>query len=171
MRLLVSAEEIQLRITELAREINRDYADKSPILIGVLKGSFMFLAHLVGQLDCDPEIDFIEASSYGADKSSSGTIRIHKDLSREIRGRHVIVIEDVLDTGLTLDFLVQSLALRQPESMEVCTLVEKEIERSRDLVHPKYVGFKLPNEFIIGFGMDYAEKYRELPYIGVLEES
>ena len=171
IEVLVTEEQLFGRIAELSAEIGNDYQRKNPVLVSVLKGSFMFVAHLMRQLTCNPEIDFIEASSYGADKVSSGTIRIHKDLSREIRGRHIIIVEDVLDTGLTLNYLVQSLSVREPKSIEVCALVVKDVKRKGSIIKPKYVGFTLPDVFIVGFGLDHNERYRELPYIGYIPDS
>ena len=165
---LISQEELQKRIRELAQEISRDYQGRDLLLIGVLKGSFMFLADLLREMDHSVEIDFMGTSSYGASTQSSGEVRITKDLEKSVAGRHVLLVEDIVDTGLTLRYLVDTLRARQPASLKVCALLDKPARR-RVRISLDYYGFIIPNAFVIGYGLDYQEKYRGLPYVGVLE--
>lgn len=171
-KVLISSEELDWRITELAGMIAADYRDKNPVLIGTLKGGFVFLAALVLKLDFILEIDFISARSYGNSDVSSGTVDLFKNLSVDIRDRHVLVVEDIIDSGFTLRILMADFELARPRSVEVVTLLNKPANR-RVAVPVKYVGFDIDNEFVVGFGLDYSERYRNLPYIATLnrEES
>ncbi|HAH06200.1 MAG TPA: hypoxanthine phosphoribosyltransferase [Elusimicrobia bacterium] len=168
-RILVPEEELQRRIRELAQEISRDYAGRTPMLIGVLKGCVLFLSDLMKSLELDCCVDFICLASYSG-TSSSGVVRMLLDLRESAQGRDVIVIEDIVDTGLTIAYLLQNLKTRGPRSVEVCTLLDKPDCR-KVAISPKYAGFRIPNEFVVGFGLDYVERYRNLPYIGVLKPS
>lgn len=161
-------DEVQARIAEIARQIDADYADKELLLVGVLNGAIMVMADLSRHLTCHVEMDWMAISSYGAGTQSSGVVRILKDLNLDLEGRHVLVVEDIIDTGLTLGYLVQNLKSRGPASLEVMTMFRKP-EALSSPVDVKYVGFDLPNEFVVGYGLDYAERYRDLPYIGTLD--
>ncbi len=167
---LIDKAKIEARIKELAQEISRDYAGKDLVIVGVLKGAFVMLADLVRKIDLPAQIDFIAVSSYGADTKSSGVVSIIKDLDLDIQGKHVLVVEDIVDTGLTLDYLMRSMRARQPASLEVCALLNKPEARKVDL-EVKYCGFEIPHVFVVGYGLDYAEQYRQLPYVGILEEN
>ncbi|MBQ6755975.1 MAG: hypoxanthine phosphoribosyltransferase [Oscillospiraceae bacterium] len=167
-RIYFSKEEIQKRVQELGAEISRDYADKDPILVGVLKGCFVFMADLTRCIDAYAEIDFMAVSTYGNGTTTTGAVNIRKDLSYDIENRHVIIIEDILDSGVTLSYLRNYLMNRKPASIKICTLLDKPARRKAD-ISADYVGFECPNEFIVGYGLDYAEKYRNLDYIGVLK--
>ena len=169
-RTLFSQEEIDRRLDELAAEINRDYAVKEPMLISVLRGSFVFMADLVRQIHLPCTVDFMAVSSYGAGTSSSGQVKIVKDLSEQIEGRDLIVVEDILDSGNTLSYLLQLLQARRPASVRLCTLLDKPSRRTKP-VELHYSGFTIPDYFVVGYGLDYDEKYRNLPYIGVLRPS
>jgi hypoxanthine phosphoribosyltransferase len=164
---LLSEAQIQQRVAELGRQLQTDYADKDPLLVGILSGSFPFIADLVRAVNLPLAVDFMAVSSYGDRTSSSGVVRILKDLNSSIAGRHVIIIEDIVDTGLTLDYLVQNLQTRHPASLKVCALLDKKEARKRE-VEVAYVGFPCPNEFVVGYGLDYRNRYRNLPFIGVL---
>ncbi len=166
-KILVTEEEIRTRTREMAAEIDADYAGRDLLLVGVLKGAVMVMADLARELHHPCEMDWMAVSSYGAGTTSSGVVRILKDLDTDIQGRNVLVVEDVIDSGLTLSWLIGNLRSRRPESVEICTMVRKPLALNIDL-HVKYVGFDLPNEFIVGYGLDYAEKYRNLPFIGTL---
>ncbi|KUP96932.1 hypoxanthine phosphoribosyltransferase [Thermobifida cellulosilytica] len=166
-KILVTEEEIRARTRELAAEIDADYAGRDLLLVGVLKGAVMVMADLARELHHPCEMDWMAVSSYGAGTTSSGVVRILKDLDTDIQGRNVLLVEDVIDSGLTLSWLVGNLRSRKPESVEICTMVRKPLALNVDL-EVKYVGFDLPNEFIVGYGLDYAEKYRNLPFIGTL---
>ena len=165
---VLTTEEIQGRVEELGNEISRDYGDESILLIAVLRGAALFVADLSRHISSPVELDFMAVSSYGSSTKSSGVVRIIKDLDEGIEGRNVLVIEDILDTGLTLKYLLKNLASRSPKSLEVCTLLSKE-GKQRVPIQCKYVGFPIPDEFVVGYGLDYAERYRNLPYIGVLK--
>lgn len=170
LHVLLSAEEIAARIAELGRQIAADYAGRNLHVIAVLKGSFPFLADLVRAVEHDDlSVDFLGLSSYGDATSTSGEVRMTQDLSRPIEGKNVLVVEDIIDTGLTMKYLLQNLKTRGPASVEVCTLLHKP-ENSQTHVDMKYVGFTIPNEFVIGYGLDYAEKFRNVPFIGVVRE-
>jgi hypoxanthine phosphoribosyltransferase len=167
---LIGADELQARIRELAAEISRDYADRDLLLIGVLKGAVFFLGDLMRQLTVSSECDFMAISSYGSGTESSGVVRILKDLDASIEGRNVLVVEDIVDSGLTLSYLLRTLEARGPKSLEVCALLTKPSRREVDLAC-RYVGFEIPNRFVIGYGLDYDERYRSLPFVAVLDEA
>ena len=167
--ILVQPDELAHRVRELAEEISADYAGKNVLLIGVLKGAVFFLADLMRQLDVDCEVDFMAVSSYGSSTDSSGVVRILKDLDSAIEDRHVLIVEDIVDSGLTLSYLFRMLRGRKPASLEVCALLTKPDRREVDMPI-KYVGFEIPNKFAIGYGLDHAERYRNLPYVAVLNE-
>ncbi len=167
--IILTEEQIAARIKELGRDISQDYAGKAPLLVGVLRGAIMFVADLMRELDIDLEIDFMAVLSYGSSTRSSGVVRILKDLDQDIRDRDVIVIEDILDTGLTLSYLLKNLQTRQPRSIEICALLVKEGKQQVRL-EPKYQGFQIPDEFVVGYGLDLNEKWRNLPYVAVLED-
>jgi hypoxanthine phosphoribosyltransferase len=166
---LFSAEQIQTRIAELGIEIARDYAGKNPLLIGVLKGACLFLSDLMRATDLRLGVEFMAISSYGASMRSSGEVRIVKDLDVAIEGRNIIVVEDIVDTGLTLSYLLQNLRSRGAASVSLVALLDKFERRERD-VEINYLGFKIPDAFVVGYGLDYAERYRNLPYIAVLKD-
>jgi hypoxanthine phosphoribosyltransferase len=168
--ILVQRDDLAHRVKELAEEISRDYADRPVLLVGVLKGAIFFLSDLMRHLDVDCEVDFMAVSSYGSSTDSSGVVRILKDLDSAIEDRHVLIVEDIVDSGLTLSYLFRMLRNRNPASLEVCALLTKPDRREVDLPI-KYVGFEIPNRFAIGYGLDYAERYRNLPYVAVLEEA
>lgn len=161
-------EQIQNRVRELGEEISRDYGDEPVLLVAVLRGAAIFVADLSRAISSPVELDFMAVSSYGSSTKSSGVVRILKDLDETIEGRHVLVCEDILDTGLTLKYLLRNLASRKPKSLEVVALLSKE-GKQRVPIQCKYVGFDVPDEFVVGYGLDYAEKYRNLPYVGVLK--
>jgi hypoxanthine phosphoribosyltransferase len=166
---LVSAEDLQHRVTVLAAEIDRDYDGRDLVLIGVLKGAVMFMADLMRHLEIPCEVDFMAVSSYGSATDSSGVVRILKDLDASIAGRDVLLVEDIVDSGLTLHYLLKSLRAREPRSLEVCALLTKPERRRVDLPI-RYVGFEIPNRFAIGYGLDHAQRYRNLRYVAALEE-
>ena len=167
--ILVSEEDLQRRITEIAASISNDYRGRELLVIGVLKGAVFFIADLVRQLDVPCEIDFMAVSSYGSQTHSSGVVRILKDLDIPIAGRHVLIVEDVIDSGLTLSYLLKNLASREPASLEICALLTK--PRHRRLgISTRYVGFELPDVFVIGYGLDHGERFRNLPFIAALTE-
>ena len=165
---LIEEDALQARIRELGREISADYAGRELLLVGVLKGAVFFMADLMRSLTVPCEIDFMAISSYGAATDSSGVVRILKDLDINIDGRDVLVVEDIIDSGLTLSYLVRNLEAREPASLEVCALLTKP-ERREVEVPVRYIGFEIPNRFVIGYGLDFAERYRNLPYVGVLD--
>jgi hypoxanthine phosphoribosyltransferase len=167
---LIGADELQQRIGELAAEISRDYTDRDLLLIGVLKGAVFFLGDLMRRLTVSSECDFMAISSYGSGTESSGVVRILKDLDASIEGRNVLVVEDIVDSGLTLSYLLRTLEARGPKSLEVCALLTKPSRREVDLAC-RYVGFEIPNRFVIGYGLDYGERYRSLPFVAVLDET
>ena len=166
--ILVQPDELAHRVKELAEQISADYAGKNVLLIGVLKGAVFFLADLMRQLDVDCEVDFMAVSSYGSSTDSSGVVRILKDLDSAIEDRHVLIVEDIVDSGLTLSYLFRMLRGRKPASLEVCALLTKPDRREVDMPI-RYVGFEIPNRFAIGYGLDFAERFRNLPYVAVLE--
>ena len=167
-RVFFSEEDLKKRVAEIAAEINRDYAGKEPMLISVLRGSFVFMADLIRKIEVPCTVDFMSVSSYGRGTTSSGQVQITKDLSDDIEGKDIIVVEDILDSGNTLSYLLQLLQARKPASMKLCTLLDKPDRRVKE-VHVDYTGFTIPDEFVVGYGLDYAEKYRNLPYIGILK--
>ena len=164
---LVTQEQIAQRIRELASEIDADYEGRDVLLVGVLKGAIMVMADLSRAMSSDPAVDWMAVSSYGVGTKSSGVVRILKDLDIDINGRHVLVVEDIVDSGLTLSWLLRNLNSRGAASVEVCTMLRKP-ESARVEVRVKYVGFDIPAEFVVGYGLDYAERFRSLPYVGVL---
>ena len=165
--ILIGEQELQARIAELGVEISRDYAGRDLLLVGVLKGAVFFMADLMRELTVPCEIDFMAISSYGAGTDSSGVVRILKDLDINISGRDVVVVEDIIDSGLTLSYLMRSLKARKPATVEICALLTKP-ERREVEVPVAYVGFEIPNKFVIGYGLDFDERYRNLPYVAVL---
>ncbi len=169
-RIIYSQQELAQRIKELGAQITRDFADKSePIaLVSVLRGAYIFMADLSRAIDLPVRIDFMSVSSYGAGTASSGQVEIKKDLSDSVKDVHVIVVEDILDSGNTLRYLLQVLSARSPASLTLCTLFDKPERREHD-IKADYVGFTVPNAFLVGYGLDYAESYRNLPYIGILK--
>ncbi len=167
-RVLIPAEDLRARVDELGLQIRRDYAGRTPILVGVLKGAVVFLADLMRAIEAPCECDFIALSSYGASTRSSGIVELTKDLSQPIEGRDVLIVEDIVDTGRTLTYLLRNLETRQPRTVRVCALLDK-ISRREVPVELDYVGFEIPDEFVVGYGLDFAGLYRNLPYIGVLD--
>jgi hypoxanthine phosphoribosyltransferase len=165
---LVEAEDLQRRVRELGDEISADYAGKDLVMIGILKGAVLFLADLMRELEVPCEVDFMAVSSYGSATDSSGVVRILKDLDASIEGRDVLLVEDIVDSGLTLHYLLKSLGARDPASLEVCALLTKP-ERRRIDDPIKYVGFEIPNRFAIGYGLDHGQRYRNLPYVAALQ--
>jgi hypoxanthine phosphoribosyltransferase len=166
---LVSSHDIQEKVRELGERITGDYREDKLLLVGILRGAVVFLSDLMRHLELPCEIDFMEVSSYGASTQSSGVVRILKDLEEDITGRHVLVVEDIIDTGLTLSYLLRTLLQREPASLEVCALLTKPSRRQVDL-RVRYLGFEVPDEFVIGYGIDFAGAYRNLPDIHVLEQ-
>jgi hypoxanthine phosphoribosyltransferase len=167
---LISADEIRDRIVQLAKEIDADYSDREPLLVGVLKGAAMFMSDLARALERPSTMEFMAVSSYGSGAQSSGVVRILKDLDRDIAGQDVLIVEDVIDSGLTLSWLIRNLKARNPASLSIVTLLRKPDAVKVD-IDVKYIGFDIPNEFVVGYGLDYAERYRDLPYIGRLRPS
>lgn len=167
-RVLISEETLQKRVAELGAQISADYAGKEPVLVSVLRGSYIFMADLTRHIDAFCRVDFMAVSSYGAGTVSSGQVNIIKDLSDSIEGKDVIVVEDILDSGNTLHYLFQLLQARHPASIKLATLLDKPSRRTKPIT-ANYVGFEVPDEFVVGYGLDYDELYRNLPYIGVLK--
>ena len=167
--ILIDAETLQGRIRELGEEISADYDGRDLLLVGVLKGAVFFMADLMRELTVPCEIDFMAISSYGAQTDSSGVVRILKDLDINIAGRDVLVVEDIIDSGLTLSYLMRNLKARKPATLEICALLTKPDRREID-VPVRYVGFEIPNRFVIGYGLDFGERYRNLPYVAVLSD-
>jgi hypoxanthine phosphoribosyltransferase len=167
---LVTAEEIRIRTAEMAEAIDADYADREPLLVGVLKGAAIFMSDLARAVSRPSTMEFMAVSSYGSSTTSSGVVRILKDLDRSIDGAHVLIVEDIIDSGLTLSWLLKNLHSRNPASVEIIALLRKP-EAVKVHVPVKYIGFEIPNEFVVGYGLDYAERYRDLPYIGRLRPS
>ena len=167
-RVLISEEELQRRVAELAAEVSADYGGMNPLLICVLKGGYMFLSDLTRALTIPHGIDFMAISSYGDATESSGVVRILKDLESDISGRHAVVVEDIIDTGQTIAYILENLRVRQPASLRICTLLSKPARREVEL-DVRYLGFEIPNEFVIGYGLDYAQHYRNLRFVGVLK--
>ncbi|MBI4575610.1 MAG: hypoxanthine phosphoribosyltransferase [Planctomycetes bacterium] len=165
MESLVAADRIAGRCAELGREITRDYSGKDLILVGVLKGSVMFLSDLMRHIDLPLTVDYLRVSSYGDRTESGGVVRFELDLSQPVRGKHVLIVEDIVDTGLTVHYLLNNLATREPASLKVCTLLDKPSRRQKD-VPIDYRGFQVPDTFVVGYGLDYQGRYRNLPYIG-----
>ena len=169
-KVLISEDEIQDKLRELAKQISEDYRGQDLLLVGVLKGAFVFMSDLARHIDLPLEFDFMAVSSYGSATKSSGVVRILKDLDYEISGRHVLLVEDIIDSGLTISYLLRYLQARGPASLEICSLFWKRGDQAVPL-DVKYPGFEIPPVFVVGYGLDYAERYRNLPYIGVLRPS
>jgi hypoxanthine phosphoribosyltransferase len=167
--ILVQRDDLQHRVRELAEQVSADYTGRSLLLVGVLKGAVFFLSDFMRHLDIPCEVDFMAVSSYGSETDSSGVVRILKDLDAPIAGRDVLIVEDIVDSGLTLSYLLRTLRARDPASLEVCALLTKP-ERRKVELPIKYVGFEIPNRFAIGYGLDHAERFRNLPYVAVLQE-
>ena len=165
---LIRDEEIQAKVKELAGQINRDYRDKDLVLVGVLNGAFVFLSDLMRNLDIPCTVDFVSWSSYGKDTSSSGVFRIMKDLETNVESKHVLVVEDIIDTGLTLHYLLDTIRARKPASVRVAALLDKP-SRRRIEAKADYLGFQIPDAFVVGYGRDFAQRYRNLPFIGILK--
>lgn len=168
--ILFNEKQIETRVRELGELISRDYSGKNPVVIGILKGSLIFMSDLIRRLTIPLNIDYVAVSSYGRSTDSSGVVRIVKDLDEPIEGRHVLVVEDIVDTGLTLRYLLDNLQSRRPLSVAVCVLLDKPSRRKVD-IKPDYCGFEIPDEFVVGYGLDYAENYRNMPFIGILDRS
>ena len=168
--ILYSEEQLRQRVKELGGQITADYAGKEPVLASVLRGSYIFMADLTRAIDLPVTVDFMAVSSYGAGTKSSGQVEIKKDLSDSIEGRDLIIVEDILDSGNTLFYLMEILKARKPASIRICTLIDKPDRRTQPIV-ADYVGFTIPDAFVVGYGLDYDEKYRNLPYVGILKPS
>ena len=169
METIISKEKLKRKVKNLATQISKDYKDRNPILVGILKGSFVFLADLIREIKIPHEIDFISVASYGSRKRASGVVRLLKDLSINIEGKDVIIVEDIIDSGLTLNYIRNNLQTRNPKSLEVVALLNKK-KRRKVKIPLKYVGFSIPNNFVVGYGLDYDEQYRNLPYIAKLKD-
>ena len=166
-RILISEEELQKKVSEMGKKISRDFEGKDPIFVGVLKGCFIFMADLMRYVDISCSMDFMSVSSYSG-TSSTGAVKINKDLGEDIEGRHLIIVEDILDSGVTLSYLKQYLMVRKPASITIATLMDKPARRKAD-IYADYSCFEIPDAFVVGYGLDYNERYRNLPYIGVLK--
>jgi hypoxanthine phosphoribosyltransferase len=167
-KVVISEEELTAKTAELAEQIAKDYEGREVLLVGVLKGAVMFMSDFARALQLPVELEFMAVSSYGSSTSSSGIVRILKDLDKDITGKHVLVVEDIIDSGLTLSWLLKNLGARNPASIEVVSLLRKP-DAVKVPLDVKYIGFDIPNEFVVGYGLDYAERYRDMPYIGVLK--
>lgn len=169
-KVLFSARKIQTRVKQIAEQISQDYSGRELLVIGILRGAFMFTSDLIRNLRIPVCVDFMAISSYGQSSDSSGIVKMLKDLEENIESRHVLIVEDIVDTGLTLQYLLRTLSTRRPATLKVCTLLDRSSRRKVKLdLH--YVGFTIPDYFVVGYGLDYAQKYRNLPYIAVLSES
>lgn len=168
--ILLAEEQIAERISEMGKQITEDYKGETLLIVGILKGAIVFFSDLARKLDLDVEMDFMSVSSYGSSAQSSGAAKLLKDLDYDIKGKNVLIVEDIIDTGLTLNYLVNSLEARHPKSLKTCCLLDKPSRRKIDF-KPDYKGFEMPDEFLVGYGLDYASKYRNLPYIGVLKKN
>ncbi len=168
--ILYSENVLKTRVQELGKQITEDYKGEKLIVVGIMKGANIFVADLIRNLNLDVVLDFMVVSSYGKESESTGVLRLLKDLDESIKDEHVLIVEDIVDTGLTLSYLIENLKTRFPKSVKVCTLLDKK-ERRKVVINPDYVGFVVPDEFIIGYGIDYAERYRHLPYVASLKES
>lgn len=168
--IIYSVNNLDERITALGKQITEDYKGKKLIVVGVMKGANLFVADLIRKLDLDIILDFIVVSSYGSSTESTGVIRLLKDLDENIDSEHVLIVEDIIDSGLTLEYLVKNFETRNPASVKICTLLNK-VERRKVDMTVDYIGFQVPDEFIVGYGIDYAERYRNLPYVGILKRS
>ncbi len=168
LKILITEQEIADRVSELGKRISEDYRDKNLLLISVLKGSVAFMADLMRAIDVNARIDFMSVSSYGAGTRSSGVVKIVKDLDMPIAGFDVLIVEDILDSGMTLSYISELLLARDPASIRICTLLDKPERRKANIV-ADYIGFEVPDEFVVGYGLDYDERYRNLPYVGILK--
>jgi hypoxanthine phosphoribosyltransferase len=168
-RVIIPSDEIKKRVKELGQEISRDYKEKNPLLVCILRGAVIFLSDLIREIKIPVEIDFMAVSSYGSSTRSSGVVRILKDLNENIRGKHVVLVEDIVDTGLTLNYLLKNLKSREPASLEICSFLLKE-GKQRVPLEIKYLGFVIPDEFVVGYGLDYAQKFRNLPYVASIRK-
>ena len=168
VRVLIDEGKLRRRIKELGREITRDYKDKNPVLVSILRGAFIFLADICREIRIPVTFDFMAVSSYGNSEVSSGIVRITKDLELSIENKEVLIIEDIVDSGRTLNYLVKNLRARNPKTIEVCALLDKDVPR-KTVNKVKYKGFDIPNKFVVGYGLDFAEKYRNFPFIGYIE--
>lgn len=169
-KILISEEELRAKNIEMGKQITKDYKGKEVLVVGILKGSSIFMSDLIREIDLPLQIDYMVVSSYGTSTESSGVVRIVKDLQHSIEGKHVIIVEDIVDTGLTLAYITEILRGRGPASVEICTLLDKPARRKKTF-DIKYTGFEVPDEFIVGYGIDYAELYRNLPFVGALKRS
>ncbi len=169
LTVLISEDELRARIRSLASEIGRDYRGRNPILVGILKGSFIFLADLTRELKLEHSIEFMMVSSYDEEPREAGRIKLLMELERDIEGKDVVIVEDIVDSGKTLDYIYQSLLMRRPGSLEIATLLDKKTKREVD-IHIRYVGFEIPDKFVVGYGLDEAEQFRGLPYIAYRDE-
>lgn len=168
--ILLTQEQIQEKVKELAKTLTEEYAGKDPVFVGVLKGVVMFFGDMVRAIDTPCQIDFMWISSYGSGSESSGKMDVKRDVSADLRGRHVVILEDIFDTGNSLEFTYKHLLSKEPASLKICTLLDKPERRNPAVtVKPDYVGFVIPNEFVVGYGLDYNEHYRNLPYVGILK--
>lgn len=167
--ILITPSQIQARVKELGREITNDYKGRDVVLVGILKGCFVFISDLVKNIDLDMAIDFMMISSYDGERQSSGVVRILLDLRQPVENKDVIIVEDIVDSGLTINYLIKAMKARRPKSVEVCTLLNKPSCRKIN-VKLRYVGFEIPDKFVVGYGLDYKEYYRNLPYIGILKD-
>ena len=170
LKVLVSEEELKAKVAELGAQISKDYEGRNLVLVSILKGSVVFMADLMRSVTIPCSVDFMAVSSYGNQTTTTGAVKINKDLNQDIEGRDIILVEDILDTGITLSNLVPMLKMRNPNSVKICTILDKPSRRKADIA-PDYEGFAVPDEFVVGYGLDYDEKYRNLPYIGVLKPS
>lgn len=168
-KVLFSEEELSEKVTELGEKISKDYCGEDLTVVGILKGSNIFMGDLIRKIDIPLSIDFMVVSSYGQSTESSGIVKVIKDLEYSIEGKNILIVEDIIDTGLTLNYLKENLLRRNPKSLKICTLLDKPIRRKVDLI-VDYIGFEIPDEFIVGYGIDFAEKYRNLPYVAALKE-
>lgn len=169
-KVLLSQQQIQDKVQQLAAQLKAEYADKDPVFVGVLKGVVMFFADMVRAMDIPCQIDFMWISSYGSGTASSGRMDVKRDVSVDLKGRHVVILEDIFDTGNSLNFTYKHLLSKEPASLKICTLLDKPERRNPAVtLQPNYVGFVIPNEFVVGYGLDYNEHYRNLPYVGVLK--
>lgn len=169
-QVLLTQDQITTRVEELAAQISRDYAHRPPLLVSVLKGAVYFLTDLTRRLSMPVQIDFMAITSYGSARAQSGVVRLIKDLDVEITGRHVLLVEDIIDTGLTAGYLLRLLQARSPASLQICTLLDRPYRRILDTLEIAYRGFEIPDRFVVGYGLDFQEQYRNLPFIGVLRE-
>lgn len=168
--ILLTKEQLERRVSEIGAEITHDFAGREPLFVGVLKGCFVFMADLMRHVDLPCSVDFMAVSSYGNDTKTTGAVKINKDLNQDIEGKDIILVEDILDSGVTLHYLTEYLSVRRPATITIATLMDKPSRRKAP-VYARYSGFEIPDAFVVGYGLDYAEKYRNLPYIGILRES